>query len=73
MPRYQEPELNELYERLIKLGTPQALEEAKIFGYILSCFKIGYAGRPRPYYVIRDSLVWAAYYAGKDCARIKSA
>lgn len=65
---YNNPEQQRVYETLRKLGTPQVVSDAGIWGSVLAAFRNGFNGVPRPAYLVRGTLVWAAFYAGKDAA-----
>jgi hypothetical protein len=71
--RYKDPQLQAMYEGLVRLGSPEKLKEKKIWGAVASAFTQGYNGLPATYeYRIRGSFTYAAYYAGKESKRIAS-
>lgn len=71
MRHYKDDQLNTYYQRLRRLGSPIALEQAGIFGTILASFRRGFEGTARGNFVVRNTFAWVAYYAGRDSAENK--
>lgn len=68
MTKYKDKSLNQLYERLVELGSPEELVKAHIFGSVRAAFTNGYNGVKRPSYIVKNTFAWAAYYAGRAAA-----
>ncbi|KKK87309.1 hypothetical protein LCGC14_2754560, partial [marine sediment metagenome] len=64
-PRFKDKEMDRIYQGLLG-KTPEKLIEMKIFGSIHALFKMGYEGKPLPYYCPRGTAAYAAYVAGKE-------
>jgi hypothetical protein len=72
MRKYQDKLNQDIYDKLLSLGTPEALLAHHIGGAIKDAFTCGYNGlRLPPRFNSPRTSAWVAYYAGKDAGKNK--
>lgn len=68
MRQYKNKVVQNMYDHLYAMGSPEALAKNKVFGALASAFNKGYEGLPMSASTIKNSVVYAAYWAGRDAA-----